>query len=118
MLLDTVSKNWDKLIDYYHRCYLNPRYVDHSLAIINLLIRIRDNSLFPEVIAFSSHTTLCLKLATSDVEVCVQGEPYGIYEVFLYNPKSDSILDEVQVVQDQIISTLEAYLNRIDEQIV
>ncbi len=109
-----ASKNWNELIDQYQRYYRISRYVDHSLAILNLLTRIRDNSLFPDVIAFSSHTTLCLKLETSDVEVCVEGEPNGIYEVLLYNPKNDSISDKVQVGEDQIISTLQSYLNKIE----
>jgi len=105
--------NWDDLLSEYNEIYLNSRYHEHAQSMIELIPKIRNASIVSTAIPISSHATLCLQLPVSHIKVCVWGEANEIYRVYLYDYQTNGNSDEVLVGGDQIISTLQAYLNRI-----
>lgn len=104
--------NWDDLLKEYQEIYLPSRYAQHARRMIDLIPHLRRHPAFAEVIPFSSLATLCLKLPSSRIVVCLWGEDDGTYQIYL-NHHEAGTSDEKVVAASEVIATLQDYLRKI-----
>jgi hypothetical protein len=93
-------------------------YHTHGRAILKLLPMLENHASFRELFLWPSHYTLVLKTAFSDVQICVWGEAENRYQVYLYDPtigETGQMSDEKIVSGDEIIATLESYVQKLKQ---
>jgi hypothetical protein len=104
--------NWDALLKEYQEIYLPSRYGQHAQSMIDLIPELRQRPAFAEVIPFSSHATLCLKLPSNRTLICLWGEDDGNYRIYLDHHEA-GISDEKVVAPSEVLRTLQDYLRKI-----
>jgi hypothetical protein len=104
--------NWDEILKLCEEVYLHSRYAEHAQSMIALIPQIRADSNFEDIVAFTSHATLCLQFPGDKTEICIWSDRIGMYEVYLYHP-DDGDSHRVVVNATQIMLTLKNYLGKI-----